>query len=432
MFKHQSRLYIILGCIIALLSVSYVGYRAYQNHIESSAQAFNRSVEGQHDRSSYDHTHHGEGSPAASIPNQIGETEHQHEHHETLDGEYRYEINGVPLYTKRALSQEQIELHEWIATGKMSPAVKDLFNSRSEYVRNNVRQRIIAPDGNLYMVSVPRDWQYEEGDQILQSELISQDFFAEEEPWRGAVMNIQGVEYPFPEEYYSIEDPYERDEYSNKFAYSIKNKVSMVEIEKKVAKGELDFSLSEEAKRYADASKTKRERARRLTPNLPPVSDLPPVKVSFLPDDEARRPGWMQKQELNAWQSILAGEEEGSREIFDGGNINEDASGSPVRSDVPTSPSDLSDMVKPTPSPSSVADIEKQLTPQGIEGVSPDRFDKAQQLIDEYGTEEGLRRLREMDPETARQFERERRGAPSREVPSGDTHPDGQSHDDSP
>ena len=43
------------------------------------------------------------------------------------------------------------------------------------------------------------------------------------------------------------------------------------------------------------------------------------------------------------------------------------------------------------------------------EGLSPDRFDKAQQLIDQYGTEEGLRRFREMDPEAARQFERERR-----------------------
>ena len=89
-----------------------------------------------------------------------------------------------------------------------------------------------------------------------------------------------------------------------------------------------------------------------------------------------------------------------------------------------------------------IADIEKQFTPElpiteSVEAklserLSPDRFDKAQQLIDEYGTAEGLRRLREMDPEAARQFERERRGAPSREVPSGHTHPDGQSHDDSP
>ena len=72
--------------------------------------------------------------------------------------------------------------------------------------------------------------------------------------------------------------------------------------------------------------------------------------------------------------------------------------------------------------PQSVTDIEKQLTPQGIEaelseGLSPERFNNAQQLIDQYGTEEGLRRLREMDPEAARRFERERRPVPPRDVP---------------
>lgn len=87
--------------------------------------------------------------------------------------------------------------------------------------------------------------------------------------------------------------------------------------------------------------------------------------------------------------------------------------------------------------PQNVADIEKQLTPQGIEAelskaLSPEHFNKAQQLIDQYGTEEGLRRLREMDPDAARRFERERKGAPSRDVPKGHTHPGGQSHDDSP
>ncbi len=51
------------------------------------------------------------------------------------------------------------------------------------------------------------------------------------------------------------------------------------------------------------------------------------------------------------------------------------------------------------------------------EGLSSDRFDKAQQLIDQYGTEEGLRRFREMDPEAAQQFDQERRSPPTREIP---------------
>ena len=54
--------------------------------------------------------------------------------------------------------------------------------------------------------------------------------------------------------------------------------------------------------------------------------------------------------------------------------------------------------------PQSVADIEKTLTPQGIEAeltekLSPDRFDKKQQLIDQLGTEEGLRRPKEINKE---------------------------------
>ena len=80
------------------------------------------------------------------------------------------------------------------------------------------------------------------------------------------------------------------------------------------------------------------------------------------------------------------------------------------------------------------AEIEKQVTPQRIEAelteeLSPERFDKAQQLIDQYGTEEGLRRLRESDPEAARRFERDRR--PSRDAPKRDGYSDEEPPDDS-
>ena len=69
------------------------------------------------------------------------------------------------------------------------------------------------------------------------------------------------------------------------------------------------------------------------------------------------------------------------------------------------------------------ADVKKQFTPELPtaesvaaklnEQLSLDRFDKAQQLIEQYGSEEGLRRFREMDPQAARQFERERRKPPA-------------------
>ena len=75
--------------------------------------------------------------------------------------------------------------------------------------------------------------------------------------------------------------------------------------------------------------------------------------------------------------------------------------------------------------PPSVADLEKHFSLEGIEselteGLSTDPADKAQKLIDQYGTEEGLRQLRESDPEAARQFERDRSPKPRRDVPEGE------------
>ena len=58
--------------------------------------------------------------------------------------------------------------------------------------------------------------------------------------------------------------------------------------------------------------------------------------------------------------------------------------------------------------------------------------EEVKQFFDQYGTVEGLRRLREMDPEAVRQFERERRGAPSRDAPKGHTHSNGQQPADVP
>ena len=43
----------------------------------------------------------------------------------------------------------------------------------------------------------------------------------------------------------------------------------------------------------------------------------------------------------------------------------------------------------------------------GWEGLSLEQREQAKQLFDEYGTTEGLRRLREMNPDAARRFERE-------------------------
>ena len=58
--------------------------------------------------------------------------------------------------------------------------------------------------------------------------------------------------------------------------------------------------------------------------------------------------------------------------------------------------------------------------PQGWVWLSSEQREKAKQLFDQYGTEEGLHRLREADPEIARQFERRRIAPPNLEGPDND------------
>ena len=330
----------------------------------------------------------------------------------------------------------------------MTPAVEEQFRFTEmmrEQDRLNVIQRVVTPDGKLHQVIVPRDAQYAEGDAISRSELdppiLGEAARYQKSWWARNKLIIEGVDYYPPEEYYSMADPYEREEYFNKFTWSIEHGISMAEVEKKVAQGELDFSLSEDAKKHVDQRLAIVERSKMLAPGAPPpLSDKPPVKVSFLPDEgEFALPGWMRKQELQALNvgrsirrqmggrtaRILADGGEASGAIFDEGSLNGDASGASVRSDNPLSPSDLSGVVESTFTHRSKPGIEtsnKAATPPTAENVetqlreqlsrfdkAQQLFDKAQQLIGRYGSEEGLRRFREMHPEAAAQFERRHR-----------------------
>ena len=81
----------------------------------------------------------------------------------------------------------------------------------------------------------------------------------------------------------------------------------------------------------------------------------------------------------------------------------------------------------PPPVPTAAKSVES-----GWEGLSFEQREQAKQLFDEYGTAEGLRRLREMDPDAARRFERERRGLPDHNPPSSDDYSDDPSPDDAP
>ena len=421
MLKRRFIPYIVGGCIVALISLSYVGYRAYQNHVEfqafvSDAQAFNHSVGEEHVHSSKDHTHHGEDLPVGLNTKQIGEFGHEHDHHLTPSGEYVYEINGVPHYSNVPLSQEHIELIEWRETGKTTPYVEGYLKSLAEnsFHKYQVVQRIVTPDGQIHQVIVPREHQYEEGDAILRSELDPLILaMAERRNWE-TLIEVNGVEYSMPEEYYIIEDRYERELYKRKFITAKELGGSMAEVEKQIAAGNLDVSLSEAQKRFVDQQEAERERIGMLAPVAPPMSDKIPVKVSFLQDEDKEAipiPGWMRKRVRHARAVKFAPPYLEDRSVAPpfsaGGGGFEDIGGPTAHSEVPS--------------------VGESIETPGWEGLSPARRAQAEQFLYQYGTEVGLRRLGEVDPEAAQQFEQERLRSerlrpaePSRDAPDGE------------
>ena len=404
MFNHRFYPYIIVLSISVLLAVSYVSYRAYQKHVDydrfiSKAQAF--TGEHTHGEAEISHSHLStDGQPASSAENG------------SLANLW---FKGSAVQNRYSGVDKHKMFMEWIDTGTKNDLIEAYVkeSQANNPFRGKVIQRVVSPQGQIHTVLVPEGYEYQEGDSILRSELdpATQVFSFGGDPM---TLTVGGIEHEVPG-YHSIEDPYEREEYFNKFQWSIINGVSMDEVEQKVEAGELDFSLSEEMIRYVDRKEEQQQRAQWLSDQFPkPLPpDRPPVKVSFLRDEgEDGLPGGMRKLKGSLPSGSSEAVSDGDSlaiDPFSEGSIKADASGAPVRSDVPVSPSDLPDMVEPQ-LPPSVADIETQLTPQGIEnelteGLSLERFDKAQQLIDQYGTEEGLRRLRASDPEAARRFE---------------------------
>ncbi len=433
MLNRRFMTYIVVFCVVGLLLVGYIGYKEYQKQVAferftSDGQTLNHSVE--HTETDT-HPHltdtlpHGGGNPDL---NTEGNTANPYFIGKQGD-EYVYKV-GVGdygyIYTPEPFDQEDIEMQAWEITGEKTPYVEKRLKELAENspYKGQVVQRIVTSDGQLHDVIVPHDRQYEEGDAILRSELDPPILEAFDKEQR---VEVEGE--PIPDEYYAIEDPYERHEFIEKVFLSKELKISVAEIEAKVARGEIDVSLSATQKENVDNKLAMEERGHILNSFAKPrSSDKPPVKVQLLSDTaEDAVPGWMRKMEgsrpSGSGEAAADGVYSGTDTVSEG-RINEDGSGAPVRSDVPLSPSDLPGMVKP-PSSQTVADLENQLTPQGIEaelteGLSTNPADKAQQLIDQYGTEEGLRRLRESDPDAARRFEQRLRGEPSRSSPSSD------------
>lgn len=258
------------------------------------------------------------------------------------------------------------------------PADEDMKSKRSFTPAEMVKKRVLTPDGETHTIWLPPGFEVKDGDEM------SVDLFTRLPPPNFEVAMAKGIVIKHSDvpEGESI-----NSHISDRFLSNLYG-ISVEEVRKRRESGDVLMQVKH----------------REIHPIAHPVEE-------FIDNEPLSRP---------VPENVSAGGTDG------------DTDTATVHSDVSASPSDLSRVAEPTPSPPSMSDIEKQLTPQRIEselseGLSPDRFDKAQQLIDQYGTEEGLRRLREMDPEAARRFEsdksrpgREPRLAPSRDVPYGE------------
>ena len=251
---------IVGACIVVILFVSPVKER--QTLIEKAIL----ESETQHE-----HTHgHGEDDQSKSF-----------EPSPYIDIAPSEEEESEELKKKEELDKKFLELREWIHTGKLTPTVEQDLNRRAEWRQENdivldVIQRIVTPDGTLHQVVVPKFQQYEEGDAILKSELVDEEYLRnnyrneeETETAKGDAVTVNNVTYPMPDEYYAIESPYEQLEYVNKFITTIDLGISMDEVEQKIATGELDVSLTESDKRLVDRREARQERYRLLDVGAP-------------------------------------------------------------------------------------------------------------------------------------------------------------------
>ena len=383
--------YFIVVGIGVLLSVCYMGYREYQKHVEF--EAFMAKVQATLDKDSNPslvsaRTEQME-SNLQGISTSSSVTTHQKPSNmpqpEDFMATYQRLSNmpspidtlGEPVKVAVVSSAETDE--EPVDMAELPPEIRAQLPDPDAPMKP---LRVQTPDGNIRVILVPAGIDYNEVD-IALSEEIANSPAARVLGRFDKVGSVRDSEIPEGET---------AESYIDKKRWSTVLGVSIEEVGKMMERGHIQ----------------------RRNVSRSPVVEFP-IEELIGDDHHHQSSGSID-------EALPSGEHQSKVPVFDR-RLFEDTQRAPVRSDVPVSPLDPPDMVKPI-SPQSVEDIEKQLTPEGIEaelsqGLSPDRFNNAQQLIDQYGTEEGLRRLRESDPEAARQFERERRPVPSRNAPDG-------------
>lgn len=369
--------YLIVAGILVLLAVSYVSYREYQSYVEvqefvSKAVAFRQSLDkgtqGGEDSSNWQDAQ--KGNPLASATG--GFATSQMEHANT----HRGDVSKKPVKVQ-VLSPEVVAKytggnpHEAIIVSKGPPPPVEVGQTWT--ADDMVTQFIELPDGKVVKALVVPGQEIREGDRV------SAEYIESVRDKRSEI-EIDGVLFEAP-------SGADRDLYMQKAVWSRILDTSVEEVDSLIANQEL---IVKPAGEPLTAEETK-------------------INFDFL-------------RKFPKFDSILRSERPDlyeSEPVYDGMDQQSsadweiDPGGSDTSVYSKQSPLSESETVKKGKG-ESLTTVSSQET-ESQEKISPGRFDKAQQLIDQYGREEGLRRFREMDPEAAQQFEREQRKPP---VPS--------------
>ena len=352
--------YLVIAGLIALLSVCYVGYREYQKHTEF--EVFMSKVQATLDND-------------ANPPEQT-ETRSKGTDTGASVSTARHRIDAsVPPIQVGIMSKENEETaFEPIDWSEVSPELRAKWEHFDPGPMT--LQRIQTPNGNVHFIEMPAGIDYSEVDITVSEDMASQPTF----PPTGSFPEVLSVRKS------DIPEGEDVEEYIYKKRWALFLGVSVEEVGKQIERGHL--------------------------PPRPSITERTPV-IEFpiealIGDNDRSRSGSSVDETLPSPVSD--------------GELSENTRRVPVPADAPRPPSNLSDVLESshhsitggeetkTPTPPTTDSIETQLNRQ----LSPERFDKAQQLIEQFGTEEGLRRLRETDPEAARQFESDK-SRPGRE-----------------
>ena len=384
MFNRRVNPYIIAIGIAVCVCLFYLGLKAYQTHVEleafiEEAVAFSQSLD-------VDDNIKGASPVARPLDPAISKTRRG-----SATALYKNRINALPA-PKQVVKVEVLPPDRGAVLLRTTPAPP--IEAKTYTLEDMVRQSIQLPDGKIVeILSIP-------GLEVQEGDSLTIEYLEARMPIRTTHTQIDGVRYDIP-------IGADTAHFKQKAHWASALDVSVAEVEGMIANRELIVKPNGAPMTLEEAKI-----------NFNVLRNIPKF-ASHIPDLMASHP------ELSEASSHLDNAPIPSQQRVET-TVPESAS-----FDAPSNSVDKAHAANgagvyqeegPVHAPTTTESAETQFSEQ----LSPERFDKAQLLIDQFGTEEGLRRLKEADPDAAQQFEREhlrseklRPSESSRDAPDG-------------